>query len=148
MYCNRFHQVVRQQLCKHHPTWNNKWGCVFYVVRAKQRWNNGVLQPVSKLRLGEHTSAKAVTSATTETVLPWGLCRVLLREVTAVTELVQGQLRVSRKLEKRSRRYKAVESTRTRMEIVLSEFWRLVEYGLGQRVAKWLKARRLHSDFK
>jgi hypothetical protein len=30
---------------------------------------------------------------------PWGLCRVLIREVNAVTELVQGQLRVSRKLE-------------------------------------------------
>jgi hypothetical protein len=26
---------------------------VFYVVRAKQRWNNGVMQPVSKQRLGK-----------------------------------------------------------------------------------------------
>jgi hypothetical protein len=30
---------------------------VFYVVRAEQRWNNGGLHPVSKQRLGKHTSA-------------------------------------------------------------------------------------------
>jgi hypothetical protein len=30
---------------------------VFYVVRAEQRWNNGVMQPVSKQRLGKHISA-------------------------------------------------------------------------------------------
>jgi hypothetical protein len=34
----------------------------------KQRWNNGVMQPVSKQRLGKHTSAKVVTSSTIETV--------------------------------------------------------------------------------
>jgi hypothetical protein len=27
---------------------------VFYVVRAEQRWNNGVMQPVSKQWLGKH----------------------------------------------------------------------------------------------
>jgi hypothetical protein len=31
---------------------NNREGCVFYVVRAEQRWNNGVMQPVSKQRPG------------------------------------------------------------------------------------------------
>jgi hypothetical protein len=36
---------------------NNRWGCVLYVVRAEQRWNNGVIRPVSKQRLGKHTSA-------------------------------------------------------------------------------------------
>jgi hypothetical protein len=36
---------------------NNRWGYVFYVVRAKQRRNNGVMQPVSKQRLGKHTPA-------------------------------------------------------------------------------------------
>jgi hypothetical protein len=30
---------------------------------------------------------------------PWVLCRVLIREVNAVTEFVKGQVRVSRKLE-------------------------------------------------
>jgi hypothetical protein len=30
---------------------------VFSVVRAKQRWNNGVMQLVSKQRLGKHTFA-------------------------------------------------------------------------------------------
>jgi hypothetical protein len=30
---------------------------VFSGVRAEQRWNNGGMQPVSKQRLGEHTSA-------------------------------------------------------------------------------------------
>jgi hypothetical protein len=24
------------------PTRNNRWSCVFYVVRAEQRWDNGV----------------------------------------------------------------------------------------------------------
>jgi hypothetical protein len=34
-YCNGFDQrVARQQLCKHGPTCNNGWGCVFYVARA------------------------------------------------------------------------------------------------------------------
>jgi hypothetical protein len=32
---------------------NNRWGRVFYVVRAEQRRNNGVMQPVSKQRLGK-----------------------------------------------------------------------------------------------
>jgi hypothetical protein len=36
---------------------NNRRGCVFYVVRAEQLWNNGVMQPVSKQRLAKHTSA-------------------------------------------------------------------------------------------
>jgi hypothetical protein len=30
---------------------------VFYVVRAEQQWNNGIMQPVFKQRLGKHTSA-------------------------------------------------------------------------------------------
>jgi hypothetical protein len=45
-------------LCEHGPIRNSRWGCVFYVVCAEQRWNNGVMQPVSKQRLGEHTSSK------------------------------------------------------------------------------------------
>jgi hypothetical protein len=56
--CNRFNlRVARQQLCKHGPTRNNRRGCVFYVVRVEQRWNNGVMQPVSKQRLRKHNSA-------------------------------------------------------------------------------------------
>jgi hypothetical protein len=71
-YCNRFDQrVARQQLCKHSPTHNNRWGCVLYV-RAEQRWNNGVMQPVSKQWLGKHTSTLVVTSATIETVFSVG----------------------------------------------------------------------------
>jgi hypothetical protein len=46
VFINRFDQrVARQQLCKHGSTPNKRWGCVFYVVRAEQRWNNGVMQP-------------------------------------------------------------------------------------------------------
>jgi hypothetical protein len=30
---------------------------VFYVARVEQRWNNGVMQPVSKQQLGKHISA-------------------------------------------------------------------------------------------
>jgi hypothetical protein len=57
-YCNGFCQrVARQQLCKHGPTRNNKWGYVFYVVRADQQWNNWVMQPASRQRLGKHISA-------------------------------------------------------------------------------------------
>jgi hypothetical protein len=68
-YCNGFVQrVARQHLCKHGPTRKNRWGCVFYVVSAEQRWNNEVMQPVSKQRLGKHTSAFSVTSSTVETV--------------------------------------------------------------------------------
>jgi hypothetical protein len=56
-YCNGFNQrVARQQLCKHGPT-HNKWGFVSYVVRAEQRWKNGIKKPVSKQRFGKHTSA-------------------------------------------------------------------------------------------
>jgi hypothetical protein len=36
---------------------NNRRGCVFYAGCAEQRWNNGVMQPVSKQRLCKHTSA-------------------------------------------------------------------------------------------
>jgi hypothetical protein len=28
----------------------------FYVVCVEQRWNNGVMQPISKQRLSKHTS--------------------------------------------------------------------------------------------
>jgi hypothetical protein len=43
------------------------------------------MQPVSKQRLGKHISAFAVPSATIEIL--WSLCRMLIREVNAVTEL-------------------------------------------------------------
>jgi hypothetical protein len=57
-YCNRFDQrVARQHLDKHGPTGNNIQSYVFYVVRAEQRWKNGVMQPVSRQRLGKHISA-------------------------------------------------------------------------------------------
>jgi hypothetical protein len=38
-----YQRVSRQHVCKHGPTHNNRWGCVFYVVRAEQRWNNEVM---------------------------------------------------------------------------------------------------------
>jgi hypothetical protein len=41
-YYNRFDQrVARQQLCKHDPTRNNRWGCVFCVVRTMPSAANG-----------------------------------------------------------------------------------------------------------
>jgi hypothetical protein len=44
--CNRFDQrVARQQLYKHGPTRTNRWGPVFYVVRAEQRWIMGLSYP-------------------------------------------------------------------------------------------------------
>jgi hypothetical protein len=56
-YCNRFDQrVARQQLRKHGSARNNRLVCVFYVVRAEQRWNNCVMKPVSKQRLGTYIS--------------------------------------------------------------------------------------------
>jgi hypothetical protein len=71
--CNGFYQrVAREQLCKHGPMRNSRWGCVFYVVRTEQLWNNGVMQPVCKQQLGKQTSAWAVTSATIETVFSMG----------------------------------------------------------------------------
>jgi hypothetical protein len=33
---------------------NNRRGCVFYVVRAEQWWNNRVMQPICKQQLGKH----------------------------------------------------------------------------------------------
>jgi hypothetical protein len=42
IYCNGFDQrFARQQLCKHGPKYNNRWGCVFYVVRATPYAGNG-----------------------------------------------------------------------------------------------------------
>jgi hypothetical protein len=41
-YCNGFEQrIARQQLCKHNPTRNIRWGSVFYVVRATPSAGNG-----------------------------------------------------------------------------------------------------------
>jgi hypothetical protein len=58
IYCNRFDQRIdMEQPCKHGPTRNNRGSCVFCIVRAKQRWNNGVMQTVFKQRLSKHTSA-------------------------------------------------------------------------------------------
>jgi hypothetical protein len=57
-FCNRFDRhVARQQLCKHGPTRNNRWDCVSFVVRAEQPWNNEVVQPDSKQRVGKHIPA-------------------------------------------------------------------------------------------
>jgi hypothetical protein len=42
IYCNAFDQrFARQQLCKHGPPRNNRWGCVFYVVSATPSAANG-----------------------------------------------------------------------------------------------------------
>jgi hypothetical protein len=47
-YCNGFDQrVARQQLCKHGPTRNSRWGCVFYVVRATPSAGNGPINSQS-----------------------------------------------------------------------------------------------------
>jgi hypothetical protein len=91
---NKFPQ--RQILDKQFVAWlrNNRWGNVFYVVRVKQRWNNGVMQLVSKQRLDKHTSAQAMTPTTIETVFSVGAVqsaykrsecgdRVSSREVTS-----------------------------------------------------------------
>jgi hypothetical protein len=36
---------------------NNGRRCIFYVVRAEQRCDNGVMEPISKQRLDKHISA-------------------------------------------------------------------------------------------
>jgi hypothetical protein len=42
MYCTEFDlNVARQQPCKHGSTCNNRWGCVFYVVRVTPNAANG-----------------------------------------------------------------------------------------------------------
>jgi hypothetical protein len=47
-YYNWFDQrVARQQLCKYGPTRNNRWGCVFYVVRATPSAANGQINSQS-----------------------------------------------------------------------------------------------------
>jgi hypothetical protein len=83
-YCNRFEQhVARQQHCKHGPTRNHRWGCDFYVGRAEQRLCNPFLSN------GSVNTLQRVFR---------GVCAELF-EMNAVTELVRGQLQVSRKLE-------------------------------------------------
>jgi hypothetical protein len=48
IYCNGFDQsFARQQLCKHGPTCNSRWGCVFYVVRATLSAGNGKMNSQS-----------------------------------------------------------------------------------------------------
>jgi hypothetical protein len=65
---------------------NNRWGCVFYFVRAEQRWNNGVMQPVPNQRLSKHISTyrtvlwKRWRYEQQRRCFPWCLCRVLMRE--------------------------------------------------------------------
>jgi hypothetical protein len=47
-YCNVLDQrVARQQLCKHGPTRNNTWSCIFYVVRASPSAGNGPMNSPS-----------------------------------------------------------------------------------------------------
>jgi hypothetical protein len=42
IYCNGFDQrVARQQLCKHRPTRNSRWGCESYFVRTSASAGNG-----------------------------------------------------------------------------------------------------------
>jgi hypothetical protein len=82
---------------------NNKWGSVFYVVCADQRWNNGVMQSVSKQRLGTHfrvsdRAMKAVTSSTIDTVFSVGPAQSAYKRSDRQTSF-RGQLRGSRKLE-------------------------------------------------
>jgi hypothetical protein len=78
---------------------SNRWGCVVHVVRAEQRWNNGVMQHVSKQRLGKHISAWAVTSAIIETVFSVGSVQSAYKRSECSDRVGSGQLRVSRKLE-------------------------------------------------
>jgi hypothetical protein len=61
---------------------NNRGGCVFYVVRAKQQYINVVMQSVSKQRNRKHVYSNSC--------FPWGLCRVLIREVNSDISSVQG----------------------------------------------------------
>jgi hypothetical protein len=49
-YRNGFDQrVARQQLCKHGPARNNRWGCVFYVIRVKPSVGNGPMNSQSDM---------------------------------------------------------------------------------------------------
>jgi hypothetical protein len=51
---------------------------VFYVVRADKRWNNGVMQPVSKQRHSKHTSPYTMTSSKNRDGVLRGVCAVCL----------------------------------------------------------------------
>jgi hypothetical protein len=47
-YFNGFDQrVARQQLCIYGPASNNRWGFVFYVVRATPNAGNGLMNSQS-----------------------------------------------------------------------------------------------------
>jgi hypothetical protein len=120
-FCNKFDQfVARQQLCKQRPTRNNRWGCVFYVVRTEQHWNNGVMQPTSRQRLGKHISAyrtvlwKRWRHQQYRLCFPWGLCRVHIREVNAKASSVQGSYEsvLSRRSEESKRDFVSFEDPR------------------------------------
>jgi hypothetical protein len=57
------------------------------------------MQPVSKQRLGKHSSAKAVMLATTETVFSVGSVQSAYKRSECSDRVSSGQLRTSRKLE-------------------------------------------------
>jgi hypothetical protein len=123
-----------------------------------QQQNNGVMQPVSRKRLRKHVpkrnngncvsvveccssllgrsqSANELGAAITWLVFSVWSVRSLYNEDLLWTTLLQ---------------YSAVQSTRTRMEHVLSELRSLAEYRLKQRSTEWQPeiTRRLHSDLK
>jgi hypothetical protein len=67
---------------------SSRGGRVFYVVRAKQQYNKGVMQSVSKQWKSKHVYNNRC--------FPWCLCRVLIREVYSDATSVQFRAVTSR----------------------------------------------------
>jgi hypothetical protein len=76
-------------------------GAVFCVIRAQQRWKNGVMQPASM---------KAVTSSTIETVFSVGSVQSAYKRSECRRKFSSEQLRDSSKLEEYSKQAVSLRS--------------------------------------
>jgi hypothetical protein len=119
-------------------------GSINTLWYTHQQWNNGVMQPASRQWLGKHTFAQAQWCHT-PTILSYHMTCFLCGLHYAAIELCflccpcNGHITWVHLQLRRVQEGSADESTRTRMGHVLSEFWRLTEYRLGQRSTEWLK---------
>jgi hypothetical protein len=133
--------VSRQQLDKHFPVNTQQWKLcsLWAMLQLVARRTNTADNGSDWFSVG--SAPRPLLCNGPETNFNNRNCFLFGPCCDYVTRAVSGKFRVivvvSRKLEERSRSYKAVENIRMRME-----------YRLWQRSTKWLKTRRLHSDLK
>jgi hypothetical protein len=92
-YCNRFDQsIAKQRLSKHFPTCNNIWETVFSMWSAPNNSRKtGLCNPfvgngsVNTFRRIRPFYATRWRHQQYKPCFPWGLCRVLMREVNTET---------------------------------------------------------------